>query len=111
MRTVVFLLAAGVICSTGALQAETKQERGKRVVEEALAALGGDKFVAMKDRVESGRAYSFYRDRLTGLSVAKIYTRYLDAPSANGVAVRERQSFGKDEDYYVLFTDENGYSV
>jgi hypothetical protein len=93
------------------LTAETKQERGKRVVDEALAALGGDKFLAMKDRVESGRAYSFYRDQLTGLSIAKIYTRYLDAPAANGLAARERQSFGKDEDYYVLFTDEGGYAI
>ena len=25
--------------------------------------------------------------------------------------MRERQTFGKDEDYYVLFTDNNGYMV
>ncbi|HYP05183.1 MAG TPA: hypothetical protein VER03_03030 [Bryobacteraceae bacterium] len=111
MRSVVYLLAAGVLCATGALRAETKQERGKRVVDEALAAIGGEKYLAMTDRVESGRAYSFYRDQLTGLSVAKIYTRYLNAPAASGLAVRERQSFGKDEDYYVLFTDAGGYVI
>ena len=111
MRTAVFLLMSAALSVNGTLQAETKQERGKRVVDEALAALGGNNYLAMKDRVESGRAYSFYRDQLTGLSVAKIYTRYLDAPGANGIAARERQSFGKEEDYYVLFTDENGYTV
>ena len=68
------------LCASLALGAETKQERGKRVIDEAVAALGGDKFLTMVDRVESGRAYSFYRDRLTGLSVAKIYTRYLEKP-------------------------------
>ncbi len=31
----------------------------------------------MEDRVENGRAYSFYNDRLSGLSIAKIYTRYV----------------------------------
>jgi hypothetical protein len=100
-----------VLCASLVWGAETKLERGKRVIDEAVAALGGDKFLTMQDRVESGRAYSFYRDRLTGLSVAKIYTRYLDKPSAKGIAQREREAFGKDEDYYVLFTDTNGYAV
>jgi len=106
MRAVLLL-----VCAFAALNAETKQERGKRVIDEAVAALGGDKFLTMQDRVESGRAYSFYRDRLTGLSIAKIYTRYLERPTAKGIAERERQTFGKDEDYYVLFTDNNGYMV
>lgn len=111
MRALVALVCAAHV-STGILPAaETKQERGKRVIEEALAALGGEKFLNVKDRVESGRAYSFYRDRLTGLAVAKMYTRYLDKPPAHGIAQRERQAFGKDEDYYVLFTDTGGYQV
>jgi hypothetical protein len=106
MRTVLLLA-----CAVAAIGAETKQQRGKRVIDEAVAALGGDKFLTMQDRVESGRAYSFYRDRLTGLSIAKIYTRYLEKPTTKGIAERERQTFGKDEDYYVLFTDNNGYIV
>ena len=32
-------------------------------------------------------------------------------PRAERLAVRERQAFGKDEDYYVLFTDNDGYVV
>ena len=44
-----------------------------------MAALGGQKFLTMEDRVESGRAYSFYRDQdLSGLSIATIYTRYFN---------------------------------
>ena len=58
--------------------AETPEgARGKKVIADAIAALGGDKFLEMQDRVETGRAYSFYRDNLSGLSIAKIYTRYL----------------------------------
>jgi hypothetical protein len=87
------------------LHAETAQERGKRVVMDALQALGGDKFLAMNDRVESGRAYSFYRDRLTGLARATIYTRYLVPAKPGSVAIRERQMFGKDQDFGVLFLD------
>ena len=91
--------------------AETREEQGRRVVDEAVAALGGEKFLTMKDRVESGRAYSFYRERLTGLAVAKIYTRYFDHTPGKRILQSERQVFGKDEDIITLFTDESGYQL
>jgi len=88
-----------------ALAAASAQDaaRGKKALEEALAALGGDKFLAMNNRIESGRAYSFFRDRLSGLARAKIYTRYIESPAKGKLAVEERQAFGKDEDTAVLF--------
>jgi len=108
-RFAVALLLAGLAA------AETKLERGKRVVDEAVKALGGERFLAMKDRVESGRAYSYYRDQLTGLARATIYTRYLVAPQGPPVPgklfVRERQSFGKDQDYSAVFDEEKGYQI
>ena len=94
---------------------QTQQERGRRVIDQALAALGGERYLAMRDRVESGRAYSFYRAELSGLSLATIYTRYLtrpEPPVPGKLLLRERQSFGKDERYgAVLFTDGRGYQV
>ena len=75
--------------AAGALAAESAQERGKRVVNEALQAVGGKAYLAMEDRVESGRAYSFFRQQLEGLSVAKIYTRYL-TPVPGKPSVREQ---------------------
>ena len=69
------LMAQASLCVL-MLHAETLQEKGKRIVSESLDALGGDRFLKMEDRVEAGRAYSFYREQLTGLSIAKIYTRY-----------------------------------
>jgi hypothetical protein len=101
-------LSVGLTASVAAAApADPAVEKGKKVVAEALAALGGDAFLNMKDRVEEGRAYSFYREQLSGLSKAKIYTKYLDKPSDKGLAVREKQTFGKDDDMGVLF-DENG---
>jgi len=90
--------------------AETAAERGKRVVNEALHALGGDAFLKVDDRVESGRAYSFYREELSGLSLAKIYTRYL-APVSGQIAVRERQAFVKNEYTAVLFNEMGGWEL
>jgi len=95
------------------LRAETAQERGKRIVNESLDALGGDRYLSMTNREESGRAYSFYRERLSGLSIAKIYTHYdPDAKdTAHELAVRERQNFGKKEEFGVLFAHDEAYDI
>jgi hypothetical protein len=112
MKRVIFSVVVlfSIVLSLTA-SAETKAERGKRVVEEALAALGGDKFLSVKDRVESGRAYSFYREQLSGLAVAKFYTQNLDHPPAGQLSQRERQAFGKDEDSAVIFANGEGWEV
>jgi len=93
-----------------AMAAESHEERGKRVVKEALQALGGDAYLKMEDRVENGRAYSFYREQLSGLSLAKIYTRYL-VPAPGQLSVREREAFGKGEYDVVLFTEMGAWEL
>jgi hypothetical protein len=97
----------------GLLHGETAQDRGKRIVNECLEALGGGRYLAMQTREESGRAYSFYREKLTGLSIAKIYTKYYSGVSdtAHELAVRERENFGKKEDYGVLFLENEALDV
>jgi hypothetical protein len=91
--------------------AETRQQRGKRVVYDALQALGGDAFLHMEDRVESGRAYSFYRAQTSGTALATIYTRYL-APVPGKVEVREREAFGRDQDAGILiFTEDKAWDI
>jgi hypothetical protein len=108
--------AAFLVCCAALVgaHAETNLERGKRVVDQAVEALGGDNFLHMQDRVESGRAYSFYREKISGLSIAKIYTRYLirpEPPEPGFLGVREREAFGKKEDSAVLFVEGQGYDV
>ncbi len=109
--------AAEFIClaaSVAVLHAETNLDRGKHVLDETIAALGGQTFMHMQDRVESGRAYSFYRERITGLTIAKIYTRYLtrpEPPIASYLGVRERQAFTKKEDSAVLFAEGQGFDI
>jgi hypothetical protein len=110
MRAVFLLLVA-----LGGAFAQTSAQKGKQVLDEAIAALGGDRFLRVQDRVETGRAYSFYRAELSGLSVATISTRYLPKPDPlqpGRLLVAERESFGKDErDGAVLFFDGQGYEV
>jgi hypothetical protein len=111
MKSFVFaaLIAAGAVVS----RAETAEQRGKRVVNEAVEALGGDRFLNMQNRVESGRVYSFYREKLSGLSIAKIYTRYDSGVSdtAHELAQHERDNFGKKEDYGTLFTGKEAWDI
>ena len=107
-------------CFLAAAQAaETPAQKGKRIVDEALRELGGDAFLHMEDKLESGHAYSFYKSELSGLAIAKIYTRY---PSASATAVpgklqvRERESFfdkpgRREEDAAILFLPEGAWEL
>ncbi len=112
MRPIALLAVAAAVAA--APPPETNAQRGTRVVNEALKALGGEKFLTLQDRVEAGRAYSFYREQLSGLSRAKIYTRYLtrpEPPVPGFIGIRERESFGPKEDSAVLFTGTEGYEI
>ncbi|MEO5924604.1 MAG: hypothetical protein ABIR70_12335 [Bryobacteraceae bacterium] len=104
-----------VICFIAATAlAQDAQVKGRQIVDDALKALGGEKFLAVQNRIESGRAYSFFFDQLSGLSRANLYTRYvpLDA-SKSGVelAQQEYQGLGKEEAFYRLFREEGGWEV
>jgi hypothetical protein len=105
MKKTVLLLLCCLSC-----WGQDRQARGRQIVEEALAALGGERYLAMQNRVETGRAYSFYRDDISGLAVTTIYTKYV-TPAAGQLAVRERQAFGKEEESATLFTGDAGYQI
>lgn len=87
--------------------AETPEQKGRSLVEKVIDGLGGDAFRNMQTRTETGEAYSFYRNEITGLSVAHIYVKYLPADARvpkDGVRMVEREVFGKKQDDAVIFT-------
>ncbi len=104
-------LAAGGAAGLPLRAAETRATRGKRLLDESVAALGGENFLKMRDRKEVGRAYTFYNEQLTGLSVAHLYTRYTDNPEPGKLGLMERQTYGKKEDSATLFLDGQGFEV
>src|SRR5947207_5145186 len=110
MKRILFtLIAAATLAS-----AQDAETRGKKVVDDAIAALGGQKFLTMQDRIEKGRAYSFFHDQISGLSIAKIYTRYISVPpdrTGTDLGIQVRQAFGKNEDYYVLSRQDGAWEV
>jgi hypothetical protein len=106
LGTSAYALAQGV---------QTKAEiRGKKIVDDALAALGGSTFLGMEDRTEFGRAYSYYHDQISGLSIAKVCTKYKTvAASKSGAELGqiEKEVYGKTEDTSVLFLQDKGWEI
>ena len=121
MRTLWAALLVAGMAGLGA-RSETSQQRGKRVVDEALAALGGQAFLNMQNRVESGRIYSSYNDKVSGMAADALYTNYLPRPDPLvpgflGVRVRDARGrkpedvIGKKQDDVILYADGTGYEV
>lgn len=104
------MLLIAILCATF-LDAQANSGKGKQMLDQAIAALGGEKFLHMQNRIESGRVYSFFREQLNGLDIAKIYTEYLARTSPNVVAVREREVFGKKQDWSILFLPNQGWDI
>jgi hypothetical protein len=94
------------------LRAETAEDRGRKLADKLVTALGGEVFLNMHDRTEEGRAYSFFRDQLSGLSIVHLYTQY---PATGGPgdfpAIRERQAFLKNQDDAVIFAEGKAFEV
>ncbi len=106
-----FPLLGLLLVLTTRTSAQASDPKAKKIVDDALAALGGDSFLNMRSRVTTGRAYRFYNEQLSGLDIATIYSEELDNAVPNGVAVRERQVFGKKQDYSVMFLADQGWDI
>ena len=102
------------VTASSAFAAETAKERGKRLVDKVIEGLGGDAFRNMRTRTEIGRASTFYREKLTGYSPARIYTKYLESVVSGqttraGILELQRQVFGKKQEDAVIFTTERSF--
>jgi len=91
----------GLLVVASAAFGETNQERGKRVIDQAVARLAVKKFLNMKDRVESAGVLFLPRTTIRTIVRQDLHA-ILDRPEPPIPAylgVRERQSFGKKKKY------------
>ncbi len=102
------LLISGWFCIEAQNAAPGK---GKQIIDQAIAALGGDRFLNMRNRVAKGRIYSFFHDQLSGLDVTTTYTEYLPQIPKNGLGIREREVLGKKQDYSYLFLPDQAWDI
>lgn len=113
MNRVWTALLAAVIAAASA-HGETSQQKGKRIVDECLAALGGEAFLNMRNRVESGHIYGFYNEKISGMVEDTLYTEYPSRPkdsAADSLGVRVRDARGKKKDDVILYYEGTGYEI
>jgi hypothetical protein len=102
----------GLAGSATLLRGQTSsQVRGLEIARKSIQALGGDAFRFMPGRTEVGRAYSFYREKISGLDIAHISTKYLPAQENGALRMKQRQVFGKKQDSWVILTDTGAWQV
>jgi hypothetical protein len=107
-----FLLST--LAAPAVLRAQKGPARAKELIGKIINALGGDAFRYMQTRLEAGRAYSFYNEQLSGLSIARIYTHYLRPearPPEGAIYMEQRQVFGKKQDIAALLTPKSAYEI
>ena len=111
-RVIALAPAAFALCQV--LKAESRQERGRRLLEECIEALGGERFLQIRDVVRSGRAYAFYRANVRGLARITIYENFgplKDDPEPDWLPVSRREVYTEKGDYYNLFEHGQGWEV
>jgi hypothetical protein len=104
-------LALSVVL-VAALQAQSPApNKGKQIVDGAVKALGGERFLNMHTRHTNARLYSFFHDKMSGYDIANIYTEYRDDKSSKGLQLREREVLGKKQDYSYLFLEDQAFDI
>ncbi len=109
LRTPLFLLPGTV-----SLFGQTRQEKGRQLLEDCLQALGGSRFLQVRNLVHNGRAYSFHRRNVRGLAKMTIYEHYGPVKEDAGpewLPVRRREVYTEKGDYFTLFRDGEGWEV
>lgn len=80
------------------------RERASRILDDATAALGGEKFLSAKGLVSAGWIGS-RQGEVSRLQRGKIYTLF------TGDAAHQRYAYNKDESHVVLFNENGGYEL
>jgi hypothetical protein len=107
MRAIVIALLLAVVSRPQS----ASPNKAKQIVDQAVKALGGDRFLSMHTRHTNARIYSFFHDEMSGYDIANIYTQYLDDKSIKGLQVREREVLGKKQDYSYLFLPDQAFDI
>lgn len=77
--------------------------QARALLDQAIQALGGGRYLSIHDMQQQGRAYSFYHGRPTG--VGALFWRFVDFPD------KERLEVTKERDVAYVYTGDKGYEV
>ena len=82
-------------------QANARQARA--LLDQAIQALGGQRYLNIHDVQQAGRTYSFYHGRPTGTGA--LFWRFVEYPD------KERLELTKERDVAYVYTGDKGYEV
>ena len=113
-RAAIKTIGSGLAVAPAILYGQSRQEKGKEFVMDALKALGGDVFLNIQTQYAAGRAYSFYNANVRGLARISVYDRFepmqKDADQ-DWLPVSRREVYTEKGDYYSLFRNGKGWEV
>lgn len=96
------------------LAAQGRQEKAKQLLDKALVALGGQSFLNVRTVKKTGRAYSFYRHKLSGLAVMTLFDEFgelREHDDPDYLPVSRREVYTEKGDYYTLFRNGRGWEI
>lgn len=111
MKSILVALAFACTLAAQTLPPAPQAIKGKQMIDKAIAALGGQNFLQLRNVVASGRVFNFFHGNLSALERATVYLEYLTDTPGKGLAVREREAFGKKQDYSLLFLPDQGWDI
>ena len=77
--------------------------KARSLIDQAIAALGGQAYLSIHDMEQEGRTYSFYHGRPTSNGV--LFWRFVEYPD------KERVELTKERDVAVIYAGDKGYEV
>ena len=114
---VVLCAASALVLLSGTFRpifAQSRQEKAKQLFDKALVALGGQSFLNVRTLKKTGRAYSFYRHKLSGLAVMTLFDEFRELRESDDpdyLPVSRREVYTEKGDYYTLFRNGQGWEV
>lgn len=85
-----------------ALQGDEAANPGQKMLEEAIAALGGNAYLSVRDITINGRGYQLFRESTSGAAVFVDYIRYPD---------KERLEIGKKKEIILVYNGDRGWEI
>ncbi len=98
----VWLTLCGPAFSQTPTSTDDPENRGQRLLNEAINALGGEAYLAVKDFTLSGRFYQIFHGTTSGAAVFVDYVRYPD---------KERQEIGKKKESILIYNGDQGWDI
>lgn len=87
--------------SASATVADSSSQKARQLVDQMIAALGGQSWLTYKTTEQQGRSYTFYQGKPT--SAGTLYWRFYEYPD------KERRELTKQRDVVYIYSGDKGY--